>query len=580
MISTSLQKTISALTGLVVGIALVGAGVFVYTNYLGPAGDAPSTETITTSELQPNKTTENLASESDEQQTNAQELNFEDLLRRSKSSRDVLLYNHLANGNADFAARLFGQSQTVEPWSLRHEVQEAAVRRLAQLDPEQALREINRIAGPRRHSLTSAVFDEWSVADLEAAMDEARNIDKETQPYALEGILTSRYDLSESQQIELARKLGLETAFADRRSLSLAGEPIEDPATAWIKFLEDHGGDVASLTDSQSALLRHIMDSWTQQDEAAGLAMAVDLALQSSSNSTAVQLLLESWVKTDPSMAFNATATIGDPDKRTQMQQAIVSAWVELDPVAVLDSIELIPMDIQDWSNQQALVALSETSPAEAAMRLGILSDASKGSVAGTIVTNWATMDPQAARDWIHSAPEVQEMRWGLMYRLVRALATTDSELAMKWALEEPVNPQQRGRGLEVDVIVTVAYRGNIESALSLVAQARDVENTQWSYVRIGGVLAQRGRIDEALSLLDEIPERYQNIYREQLMFNWVYAEPDVAFERIDSLASDGVKADLAHTLAFYNSMHHMFSNEQMQKVKKHLPEGWEHLIE
>ncbi len=580
MISTSLQKTISALTGLVVGIALVGAGVFVYTNYLGPAGDAPSTETITTSELQPNKTTENLGSESDEQQTNAQELNFEDLLRRSKSSRDVLLYNHLANGNADFAARLFGQSQTVEPWSLRHEVQEAAVRRLAQLAPERALREIGRISGPHRHSLTSAVFEEWSVANLDAAMDEALGLDKETQRYALEGVLISRHDLSERQQIELARKLGLETVFADNLAISLAVEPIEDPEKGWMKFLEDHGGDVASLTDAQSALLQHIVDSWMERGETEELARAVDVALQTSSNSPAVQLLLESWAKTDPLMAFNATATIGDPDIRTQMHQAIVSAWVGSDPVAVLDSIESIPMDIQDWSKQQALEALSETFPAEAAMRLGILSDASKGSVAGTIVTNWATMDPQAARDWIHSAPEVEDMRWGLMYRLVNAVALDDSELAMEWALEEPVNVQWRGRALEVNVIQSVAQNGNIERAMSLAAQARDVENKQWSYVGIGNVLAHRGRIDDALSMMEEIPERFHNIYQEQVIMNWVYAEPDIALERIDSLESEGVRQTVANSLASQNSMSHMFSSKQLQPIKKHLHEMYQHLVE
>ncbi|MXW53126.1 MAG: hypothetical protein F4X44_02205 [Gammaproteobacteria bacterium] len=580
MISTSLQKTISALMGLVVGIALVGAGVFVYTNYLGPSEDAPSPATMATSELQQNKVSENPVGGFSEQIADRKELNLEDLLKQSKSSRDVVLHNHLMNANVDFAVGVYGRAQTIEPLNLRLEVREAAVRRLARLDPEAALREINRVSGPHRHSLTSAVFEEWSVANLDAAMDEALGLDKQTQRYALEGVLISRYDLSEIQQIELARKLGLEEVVADSRAVSLAGQSIDNPDEAWIKFLEDHGSDMASLTDAQSALLHHIVDSLMERGETEELARAVDVALQSNSNSPAAQLLLESWVNTDPSMAFHATATIGDTDIRTQMRQTIVSAWIGLDPITVLDSIELIPIDIQDWSKQQALAALSETSPAEAAKRLRILSDDSKGSVAGTIVTNWAITDPQAARDWVRSAYEDQEMRWGLMYRLVRALATTDSELAMKWALEEPVNPQQRGRGLEVDVIVTVAYRGNIESALSLVAQARDVENRQWSYVRIGGVLAQRGRIDEALNLLDEIPERYQNIYREQLMFNWVYAEPDVAFARIDSLASDSVKADLARTLAFYNSMSHMFSDKQMRQLKEYLPERLQHLIE
>ena len=356
--------------------------------------------------------------------------------------------------------------------------------------------------------------------------------------------------------------------------MTLAGAPIEDPESTWTQFLEDYGGDVSSLSDAQSVLLRHIVDSWVDHGSVANLGDAINSALQTDSNVLAVQMLLKSWARTDPSIAFRATTSIDNSETRTEMQQAIMTAWISVDPLAVLDAMEIVPAELQDWSKQEVLIALSATTPTEAVKRLGIISNAGiKGSTAQEIVTNWAKVDPEATRDWVLTDPDIQGFRRGLMYRLVREVAKADPELAMKWALEEPTSERLRGRGLEQDVVWAVASQGNFETAMLLAAQARDIENKQWSYTRVGNALVARGKIDDALNLLKEIPERYHNIYQEQVIANWVYSEPDVAFERLESFDSQGIREDVAAFLFYNNSSTKMLSKEQVRSLKDDLPE-------
>lgn len=576
MDSNGLRKTGSALLGLISGAALVAAGVFVYVNYLAPVQETSTVAALAPLEFESRSNTESLDRES-----GISELKLAELPRQSRSNRILALHNHLMNEDVDFVVEFLEKAQSLNPLQMRREVQEASIRRLAQINPVRALREVKRRLATTSHFMTTVVFEEWSVSDLDAAIKHARSLNNESRRYALEGLLLSRHDLSESRQLEIARQLGHEQVVADTMAMALAGEPVENPESAWVKFLEDHVGDAELLSNAQAALLNHIVVAWADGGEASDLASAIISALQDSSNVSAVQLLLETWVDNDPTVALEASSAIEDPETRNQLQQAIVTAWVGIDPVAVLDSIDLVPAELQDWSKREALVALSATSPADAANRLEILSGSDRrGEVAGNIATNWARLDPQAARDWIDLDPLVQDLRWGLMYRLVWEAARTDAEQAMKWALEEPTNEMQRGRGLEVTVVRSVAQKGDTKTAMALASQARDVENKQWAYVGIGNVLVYRGGIDDTLNLMDEIPERFHNVYQEQVISNWVYFEPDIAMARLESLESDGVREDLARTLAFHNSSSHMFSKKQMRKVKKHLQEIYHHLVE
>ncbi|MXW54482.1 MAG: hypothetical protein F4X44_06580 [Gammaproteobacteria bacterium] len=581
MVPAWLKTAFFFLLGLLVGVAVVGAFSFVYWTYIFPEPKiATPIETIFPEDVEIEES-ESQQSENTEQRPGISESVYLELLRLSQFDRSKALHGHLRNADLDSISSLVEQGWTINFLSLHREIQEAVIRRVAQLDPTEALHRVNDLSKSARNRLTIAVFDEWSSQDLEEAIAHASSLAEEDQRSALTGILLSRFELSDSRRLDLLRQLGHEQVLMDSQALTMAGELVEDPASAWSEFLVRHGGDVASLSDAQLVLLRHILSSWIDLGVTTDVASAINSALEGSGNESAVQMLLETLTRLDPSVAFHATSSIEHSEMRTQMQRHIVAEWINTDPLAVLEGLELIPSELQDWSKKEALVALSVTAPAEAAKRLGIISsDDAKSEVARTIAGYWAELNPEAARDWVKSDTEIQDLRWVLMYRIVWVVSQDDPDKALKWALEEPVNEQQRGRGLEPTVIRSVALKGDYETAISMAQKARDIENLQWCYVSIGQVLTDRGKSDDAWSLLDDIPERFHSLYWTQVAYNWVRAEPDAAFESLENLPSQELKEHVAGGLFNHNQMTHMFSNEQIRSLKKYLPEMYRHLIE
>lgn len=575
------QSATFLLLGLIVGVVVTGAIASVYLIFDTP--DQLSNEslaTVNTEQLDADESGSFLI-ESSQKNAEISALDLQELSRQSKFSRTKELHNHLLSADSDSVTNFLYQSQNIKPSSLRREVQEAAILRLAMLDPSSALSEVNSLSSPYRNSLINVVFKVRSVDNLEGAVAHARGLSETDRRDALEGILLSRNDLSDNARREVARQLGHEQVLIDSQLLSLAGESVADPELAWTKFLSNHGGDVAILSEAQLAVLENILDSWIDQGVDPKVASRVSSALQTGDNEPAVQVLLETLARVDPTVAFQATTSIEDNEQRKQMQEAIVNAWIDVDPLIVLDSTGLIPSELQDWSKQQALVALSETSPAAAAKRLEMVSDPdSKRDVARSITTNWARLDPDAAHDWINSDSAIQDFRGSLVYRLILEVSQVDPNKAFKWALEEPVGDHARGRGLEQNVIHNVALQGNYELAISMAKQARDIPNQQWSYVWIGNVLVNRGKSDEAWSLMEEMPKRFQSLYMSQVVNNWVWAEPDIAFESLESLPSEEMKETLASSLFSEYQSHRTFSTKQVSTLKKYLPEWLHHHIE
>lgn len=568
------RKTPYVLAGLVIGIALVAISVSLVQSFFPTDRQTAATVQVVSPEIPVDPVVDDRSSVAAHPGSGSGELDFEALLSQSHFSRATAFHSHLSNADVDFVASFVAQTHSIVPSTLRWEAQEAAIRRLAQLDPQKALREATNSDSSVRNSLTSTVFQEWSVGDLDEAIDQASGLHEEDRRFALEGILLSRTDLSDSLLDDVIGRLGGAQTLADRQALSLAGEVIDNPHKAWTEFLAVHGGDVETLSSAQLALLNHILDSWVDRGANGELANAFNLSLDGDGHTdSAIQMLLETWAQSDPSVALGATLGIEDEETRRSMQEAVVSAWVDIDPQAVLDGVALIPNELQDWSKKEALVAVSVTAPSEAVKRLSIISDSDTRSLAARdIATNWAKVNPEAAREWVHSDPEMKDLQWGLMYRVVMEVLKVDPEKAFGWALEEPANEMRRGEGLEQWVVNSLASQGKFEDAIKLAARARDIDNQQWSYIWIGNEFVQRGKIDAAWELLEKLPERMQGTYMTQVAANWVWAEPDTVMERLESLPSRQLKEIAAHSLFSENQMHHLFTNEQLRSLKEYLP--------
>ncbi len=574
MDSARVQTFVLLLLGFAVGCVIVAVSGSIYMNFFAPDQEAAIAPEVVSSDGVGYNTASIKTDESSQQSSEVSSLDREDLLNQSQFGRTSTLHRYLLSADVELVEDFLEQSFNIDPMSLRREMQEAAIGRLANLDPEKALRQINDLPSSSRSSLIKVAFDVWSANDLNEALTHASALPQRDQRSALDGIFLSMNAQTDSERKEVARLLSNDWVVADVQAMEMAGEPLEDPAIALHEFLDEYGGDARGLGRSQLALLQHIVDTWVVRGVAADLANAISSALQDRDNESAVQFLLETLVRSDPSMAVQATSSIDVTDQRTSIQEAVLAAWIELDPLDVLDSEGLIPIELQEWTTQQALIALSETSPSDAAARLVDVPNAgSKSAIARGIVTNWARLDPRAAYEWVGSDPEIQDYRWGLVYRIVEEVSKVEPGLALEWALKEPVSQQAGGRGMEITVIRNVALQGNYDTAFELVEKARDVENQQWSYVSIGQVLVSRGKSDEAWESLEKIPERFSLLYNEQVASSWAWSDPDTAFETFETLPKVEMREAVARSLFHHNQITHMYSKKKMQELKKHLPD-------
>lgn len=555
--------------------------------YVGIRNDASDREVDLSDLLTPTSEGDR-TTESDQPPILSSELNVEPLLRLSQFGRSTAMHKLLSDRNAEEVIELIQRVERVNPARLRSEFKVAAIRRLAQLDPEQAFVLADSFTSPIRKSMVQVLFEEWSVSDLQLAIEHASGLYSMDRRNALDGVLDSRTDLSDSDRLEIPRTLGHEQAFLDTDALRLARASIADPQASWEEFIGEHGGDVDALSDAQLTLLRHITKSWVEKGEelnfsgdvTLGVTAAKNVALRNDrGNASAVQLLLETWARSNPHSALQLTKAIQNAEFSSQMQEAVISTWIDVDSSSVIGALESIPNAHRDWVQQQALLALADQDPTAAAMHLGSIADEeAKSTVATSIVLNLARTDPQAAYEWLQSDPQIKDLQRGLMRTLLVDITAKNLQLAFDWALEQPTTTG--GWGLEQSVISKLASLGRYDEAIEMVPNAGDVENQEWSYVWIGNVLVTRGKGDKALQLLEEIPEKFHNMYLGQVMSNWADVEADIMFENFDDLPSDEIKQEVAIALLQQNTFLHVLTQEQLLSIKDHIPEFFHQLLD
>ena len=137
------------------------------------------------------------------------------------------LHRALANANVAQLIEVFDKSIEGTDASLLEELQDAAIQRIAVVDPEQAISLVEKVGSERRKVLLTFVFEEWSVADLDQAVKHALQLEDIDRLAVLDGIFNARFDLSEIELREIASQLGHKERMFERLASRQLHEPIE-----------------------------------------------------------------------------------------------------------------------------------------------------------------------------------------------------------------------------------------------------------------------------------------------------------------------------------------------------------------
>lgn len=586
------------LIGVLLGAVVAGIGAFVFvsgsSDVTAPSGPA-HTDTEQVKGVSSSLESLDKISDSEGLQRSLQDLSI--------LGRAIVLHRVTSGEPKQELNRLFALAEDVRPRRLRDEIQSAVVRRLAQIDPENTLVKLDAYAEVRRNRLISEVFQEWSVASLEESVEFAKGMRELDRTAALEGILRSRIDLSDSESRTIAVQLGNEQYLLDYWARAGSHDVIESPLAAWNEFATFHGTDVDKLSPDQRSLLARIALSWSSRDGFGEMLQAMSALLGDYDGSVAVLgLLFDEVVADDPRIAMGAAAVMSpevrsivmnalgnlaeaDPQRALEiaaameaggskqvLQRSVISAWMEADPKAVLDARTSMPDDFQDWIEQSSLMSMVRSVPEEVPPYIrSIKNETAKEIVTINLSLNWARKDPMAVFEWLQSAPEVHKWYSRILTDVIVNLAERDPEEAMRFALEQPPR-EYDGIGRESSVVAHVAW-SDIDAAVAMTDRARDEKTRDYMMVSIGTVLVNQRQYKKAMEWASNLKETQREEHFERVVLSWASGNPEQLYEEMDNLPSDKLREQAAEMLIDFNEFKKAFNADQIDELKKYLPE-------
>ncbi len=514
-------------------------------------------------------------------------------------SRNLILYDYLADASLEELVEIGGSTLDVQPSSLRHQIQTAIVRRMRLEDFESAMNMLSTVSESLRDTLTTETFAEWAKIDLNAATDHARELDEINRLHALRGIFLGSKGLSRSQLSAIAQTLGHEEEFDDHIALEVIEEGLDSPANVWREFLSEFGDSLGELSETQRHVLVEIAVAWITDDElgaiqairqlpeiepggqsiaasivsriakddlAYALALSTELGIR---NRNTLVEALESVVEQDPQSAFLAVSNYEMQGTRLMLQRFVLEAWADADPLGLIEFLDSLPKDLRLWGEEKAFLGLARIDPEHAAESIQTLKrQSSRKSVALEIVRYWTRIDPLGAFRWSGSDLSVSAWKTDLQEIIMKVLAEEDPDLALELALGQHVAENEVG--LEATLIESLVEI-DIDKGMEVLEHTRNQPTRETSLNVIGNALIVRGRSDQALKLVEEESADFQYAYFDSFAFTWAYFDPADLYSKIESLPTDAVKKRLAERLAMMHNNQKFLSPEQVDGLRKYL---------
>ena len=512
--------------------------------------------------------------------------------------RNAVLHRRLMQSTENELFGILANTSNISRQSIRDDVQHLIVHRLATLNPEETIRQIEKLQIANQSTLVALIFGEWAIKSLDDAVNHAKTLEARKKFLALRGILRSRDDLADSQHRSIAEQLGVKHLTHDLLSRSDDDEIIESPDLKWLELASD-----AQMDLSQIDRLTRIAENWIERDGLDALetiyASITDWQIRMPVLSTAlhkatlrdpqatfdhvlqldfdqghflVSSVVQSWANVDPSGALDAVDSVDSETLRTQLQDSIVRTWASKNPNGLLGSLNLLPTSMRMSGTEHAVVAMSRTDPTRAS-RIFVeqYAGSNKLTIAQSLVRNWSDQDAQTALDWVLSTPLVGGLQKELLPIALGELVTSDPNKAIEIALTQPIENDQWG--MEASVLGSLAL-SDPQRATQMLSRVREGPTKVRAYFLVGSQLIRNGDVDQALTLVDDFSDEEQIGYFESIIDTWAISHPVHLLNRIDKLPNEEIKAKAASRMISFEKYRKALTDDQIEFAREFLSEG------
>lgn len=509
------------------------------------------------------------------------------------------LYQALLRADQEELRILLEQSKIITSSNQRLYVQSAIFQRFASLDPQEALLHVEDVNWQHRDVMLARIYAEWSISDLDAAVASLGNLSKKRQMVALESILRTRDDLSDSHRQELAQNFGARELAVRLMNESQTFEHLDDPEAAWNaltsdsfdlisqydlatsiaeQWMEQHGLEVfprviESITDNPGfeIFLAGLIDRATATNPL-GL-FEVALGLDESTREDVLNRIFDKWSRMDPFAAIQAVIASKQMAYKRVTLQSILSQWAQSNPQELFYKRSLLPRYLQLDGLGYALRKIAKSDPQQALQHLASLKAewVDTSTLTDSLVNGWAKADPHGALGWVTSnSEELGSQFQDLLSDVLVELVQTNPQEALAIAQSHSVT--RRREGIEVRLIRELSYT-DLDTALDLLHQVRD-ESRQSVYRNICITLGLQGQSKRALGLVRDLPESEQEYYMDSLFQIWAQKDEEGLFREIEHLPSKELKSLAAYHLLLEVGDIPVLTEEQLEHAETLLNES------
>ncbi|MYC25034.1 MAG: hypothetical protein F4X56_03840 [Gammaproteobacteria bacterium] len=520
----------------------------------------------------------------------------------SQLERSSALYDLFAHVDLEMLPDYWEQAQNLEASNVRAEIQNVIIQRWSVLDQIAALDVIEReAADARKHVLFDFVFHEWSLIDLESAVDYVGGLEKDAQQRAIASVVRAREDLTYKQRREIARRLDCEWVAINVLRETTDSAVIDKPAQEWRSFIWENKDDLPNLSEAQNRMLGQLAYSWIVRDgvdafEKMRHSLPSDFSLLEITKSVSLELIdanpqlafdlvvagklreketaylqlamdvVTEWAKTDPSKAFDATGAVIGQAFQMRLRQRLLWAWAQNNPESLLNSVGEIPKSLQLKARKTAFTYIARQSPHKVRAMLSSVADPNyRNVIADSVVKGWALTDLPGTLEWIDSDDSLAAFRYDLQRSAYFSLAKENPKLAVQTAAKQPLN--NMNEGWEAWVVIWTAD-DNLDIAAGLLEYVRPGKTRSRAYNSVVELVIEEQDWERAINLVIQYDDQEKQILGKQI--GTLSREiPIRLYNKIEDLESPWLKRSVAWQLFVHNKDNGTFAEEQLAQLKE-----------
>ena len=525
----------------------------------------------------------------------------------SNFRRTASLYAYLAEVKESDLINWLHHTESIERASIRSNIQTIILRKVATVDPVQALDWITDVPKVRRLPLLKGLFHDWSITNLTQAIEGAKSLIGTDRRVAFEAMLATREDLSSSTLLDIAQEMGLEEFALLQISVNQTHKLLENPSAAWDVIVNDNVEDAEQLD-----LFQLVASTW-KEDEGFDVLLRAATVFPHENDHLALSKVIEEVVgseleeafdyvrnlskedrgqlpaalamvaaRVNPEVALNEIASWSDDPIHTSLERIASTTWAQSDPRGMLNKLELVPQFTRATALDIAFKHLAYVSPEEAIQNLERANEflSAKTMLPSIIAEQWSQVDPEAALEWsISYAGSKTELRKSLIRSLFRNLVAHDIEKALKISSEIRSSYIRFFSEAKYDIVAKLAQMGRLDEAISRLPML-DKNESHFAIKDLGWRLVEAGEPYAAIELGANIPTPDPSMivtgpasYFNGVFRLWATRDPQQLFDSLLTLTSPLLRSMAARTLINQHKSRPTLSEESIKDAKKLLSE-------